>query len=520
MQIGALTVLWSMVLPPAAASAAPAQTTAQSQSPSWHGPVLSRSAATPYRVRWLPRWCRTAPAFLWIAPATGWWRYDGYRFHPQELDTPHPLARNLGWIRALLAGRATCRVWIGRETEAWPSTSLPIDPLRTAAARRYADQESAAPRVTIRALAEDSEGAIWVGRVGEGLERYEGQLRTAPEPSATNAAPASLPDDRVQALLVDRTGSLRVGSWQAWRDASRVARASSRCSRKWTWTGASCKACSRGRIGPAVGRHAGCTVVLIDAQRSYRAVIGRRASAVNSLVETLDGQIWIGRDDGHRCSRRSRRRSDCRRCEPTRPDAGTLAGGQVTGLLRDQRRMGFWVGGLWAWDCSVTTRRTPPSAVRGADAAGLGRLQMNQHSQPSVLPMTARSGLRTTVGGIARPGSGACSGVAASCRGSVGRARAPQVEAMAQDTGRHGLVGTALQRCSAGARNIACMQSLSPTRRGQCCDCWSADDGALWIGTEDRALPASSKIAQSRFASNSRVERGAPRRNPCAAAGT
>ena len=42
--------------------------------------------------------------------------FDGYHFRPQERDTVDPAARNLGWIRALLAG-CDGRLWIGTESD-------------------------------------------------------------------------------------------------------------------------------------------------------------------------------------------------------------------------------------------------------------------------------------------------------------------------------------------------------------------------------------------------------------------
>jgi hypothetical protein len=65
---------------------------------------------------------------------------------------------------------------------------------------------------TIRALAEDAAGGIWVGSEGGGLDRFDpgsgnfAHYRHSPQPG-------SLPDNRVQALLIDRQGTLWVGTW-------------------------------------------------------------------------------------------------------------------------------------------------------------------------------------------------------------------------------------------------------------------------------------------------------------------
>jgi ligand-binding sensor domain-containing protein len=62
----------------------------------------------------VPTMVQDRAGFLWIATGDGLVRYDGYRFRPQERESADPAARNLGWIRALLAG-SDGRLWIGTE---------------------------------------------------------------------------------------------------------------------------------------------------------------------------------------------------------------------------------------------------------------------------------------------------------------------------------------------------------------------------------------------------------------------
>jgi ligand-binding sensor domain-containing protein len=64
----------------------------------------------------VPTVAQDRAGFMWIATGDGLVRFDGYRFRPQARKTADPAARNLGWIRALLAGRDG-RLWIGTESD-------------------------------------------------------------------------------------------------------------------------------------------------------------------------------------------------------------------------------------------------------------------------------------------------------------------------------------------------------------------------------------------------------------------
>jgi ligand-binding sensor domain-containing protein len=64
----------------------------------------------------VPTVAQDRAGFMWIATGDGLVRFDGYRFRPQARKTADPAARNLGWIRALLAGRDG-RLWIDTESD-------------------------------------------------------------------------------------------------------------------------------------------------------------------------------------------------------------------------------------------------------------------------------------------------------------------------------------------------------------------------------------------------------------------
>ncbi len=112
----------------------------------------------------VPTIAQDRAGFLWIATGDGLVRFDGYRFRPQERESPDPAARNLGWIRALLAGRDG-RLWIGTE---WDGLAV-YDPANERVSSCHGDiDKNGGALPTIRALVEDSSGGIWAGSEGEG----------------------------------------------------------------------------------------------------------------------------------------------------------------------------------------------------------------------------------------------------------------------------------------------------------------------------------------------------------------
>jgi|GEM_PF-2249675 len=169
----------------------------------------------------VPAMAQDRAGFIWLGTGDGAVRYDGYRFRPGQRDSANPLARNLGWVRDMMGARDG-RVWLGSETEGLfvydPRTDR-VQLHRGASGESQGegpDQVPPAVVPVIRALAEDLDGAVWSGSTGGGLQRVD---PTTGDVAAwlSGPEPGSLPDNRVQALLVAvvqlRTRQLR------WRQA-------------------------------------------------------------------------------------------------------------------------------------------------------------------------------------------------------------------------------------------------------------------------------------------------------------
>lgn len=308
----------------------------------------------------VPALAQDRSGFLWIATGDGLVRFDGYRFRPQERESQDPAARNLGWIRALLSGRDG-RLWIGTEADGlavYDPASERVSLYRSDADKHAADEAGAksAASPTIRALAEDRDGAIWVGSMGSGLDRFNPTTASFTHYRHSNRV-GSLPDDRVQALLVDRQGALWVGTWAG---LSRRRPGSDHFepvfSEKNARDGASLAdsnvqalfEASDGRIW--VGTQQGDLAIVDPATAQGRILehaLGAAAISqgpVSSFVEAPGGQIWVGRASGielydaqNNCLLQQLRHDP-------RKSAG-LAGNEVTTLVLDHAGW-IWVGGF------------------------------------------------------------------------------------------------------------------------------------------------------------------------------
>jgi len=374
-------------LPLAAAAARLANVPAHAGSPPGATPAADRQAEPRFEsIAGIPRdvvatMVQDRAGFLWIATGDGLVRHDGYRFRPQGRESLVPATRNLGWLRALLVTRDG-RLWIGTESDGL----VAYDPAsELVSAHRPADVSTgSAP--TIVALAEDPDGAIWIGSLGGGLERYEpaSGRRTAYRYSRQpGGLPGGLPDDRVQALLFDRQGTLWVGTWQG---LSRHVRGSEIFQPVFSSAPSGADGSLHGRNVQALfeasdGRIWAGTqqgdLALIDPATAQGRMVGADANtddgdagqgapraAVSAFVEAPGGQLWVGRASGidvHDVSDGSRQR---RLRHDVRYRAG-LAANEVTSLLLD-RAGSIWVGGF-----GVGLQRHEPAqsglVMRGAD---------------------------------------------------------------------------------------------------------------------------------------------------------
>jgi diguanylate cyclase (GGDEF)-like protein len=424
--------------------------------------------------------------FLWIATGDGLLRHDGYRFRPQERESPVPARRNLGWIRALLAGRDG-RVWIGSESDGLAVYDPATDRVTSYGDGNTTASPTAMRVATIRALAEDRDGALWVGSLGSGLSRLDPATgrQKVHRKAADTAAEGGLPDDRVLALLVDRQGSLWVGSWTG---LSRLRAGSERFEPVLSGPGGMLRGrtvqslfeTTDGRVW--VGTQSGGLVV-VDPATGQAALVPAalsRSGAVTAFTESPRGRVWVGRTTGidlYDASSGALQRS--LKHDPRRVDG--LAGNEVTALLLDQ------AGGVWVAGLGLGLQRHNPSqpgiAVRGVDTEP-GAL----FTQGSVRSLLARHEgdfwLAPEAGGLlAMDASLRVTGrVALPSTEEAGSAAPSRVHAMAQ--ARDGRVwvatGSALHQLDAGRRPRRSLRLAV----GEVFSLLALDGGDLWLCTE------------------------------------
>ena len=288
--------------------------------------------------------------FLWIGTGAGLVRFDGYHFRQPGAPIENGVrsARSLGFIRALLVARDG-RLWIGTEADGLAA----YDPQTEKLSLFRSDANPQLPRSavsagTIRALAEDRDGQLWIGTIGHGLDRYdpvEGRFQ-----HFRQGLPGGLPDDRVQSLAIDGDGALWVGTWKG---LARKRAGADRFEPVFSTPGQpglagkivlSLFVAPDGRVW--AGTQQG-DLALIDPKTGEGTMLERAEDAVNGSVNTFvaldDRHLWLGRNGG--LELRAVASGELLRTMKHDPlNRGSLGGNEVRALMRD-RAGWIWTGG-------------------------------------------------------------------------------------------------------------------------------------------------------------------------------
>jgi len=290
--------------------------------------------------------------FLWIGTGAGLVRFDGYHFRQPGAPIENGVrsARSLGFIRALLVARDG-RLWIGTEADglaAYDPQSEKLSLFRSDANPQL--PRSAVSAGTIRALAEDRDGRLWIGTIGHGLDRYDPVEGRFQHFRQADPVPGALPDDRVQSLAVDGEGALWVGTWQG---LARKRAGADRFEPVFSTPG---KPGLAGRIvlslfvAPDGRVWAGTQqgdLAVVDPKTGEGRLLERAEDAVNGSVNAFvaldERHLWLGRNGG--LELRAVDSGELLRVMKHDPlNRGSLGGNEVRALMRD-RAGWIWTGG-------------------------------------------------------------------------------------------------------------------------------------------------------------------------------
>lgn len=256
---------------------------------------------------WVGALAVDAAGVLWIGTQAGLNRFEpeAEAFSVFRHDPVDSTSLAGDSVHALLVDRAG-RLWVGSEggLSRWDPIRAAFDSFALPVTADAADPAAAVDDRRVRALAEDSSGALWVGGV-HGLWRFD------PIEARFDAAPAGAPNagSAIHALAVDGRGRLWVGS-----DGLGLA-----------------------LLDPSLGRWSVPTDALNTGQ-------------VRSLLVHSDGVVWAGTETSlDRITPTADGGFEFSRFVHQRHNPNALARGRVMSLLEDREGtlwIGTWEGGV------------------------------------------------------------------------------------------------------------------------------------------------------------------------------
>lgn len=290
--------------------------------------------------------------WLWVGTYGGLLQFDGYRFrrHLHDPQDAGSIGGNL--VNALLLTREG-QLLVATETGGLSLYRPEYDDFQTF---RLADHPDGLPERRISAMAQDDNGSLWLGTMGDGLVQFDlqsGRVVAHFEASAQQADPAS---SRIEALLPMADGSLWVGTLNGLMylepglsnyvpafEPDAPGHAALGAARIWT-----IDRMANGMLW--VGALDGILAIVDPDARTLLSTLQRgeqardQSSAVRSIRQINPQEVWVGHSLGIEV-RRLRDGQLLRQIEHNPSNPAGLAGDDVRALHLD-RSGGIWVAGF------------------------------------------------------------------------------------------------------------------------------------------------------------------------------
>ena len=275
--------------------------------------------------------------FVWVGTARGLVRFDGHRFRLYgDRWSAAPEETSL-FVRSLLAG-SDGTLWVGTDFVGLARYDPASDSLQPV------DTQAAMPAsYSVNALATDAQGRLWAGTDNQGL------IMRAPDGTLQRIRSddgKGLPDDRIESLLIDRAGTLWLGSWNGLARRNRAQDGFGAVA--LDGPAARITTLFQGDDGQIwIGSRDGRLWRMPPDGELPRAVVdadaGSHDDAIYSLLQADAGTLWVGRANGVEI----RAAADGTLLHRLRHQPGnptSLASSEVRALLRDRGGQ-LWVGG-------------------------------------------------------------------------------------------------------------------------------------------------------------------------------
>ncbi len=223
--------------------------------------------------------------FLWVGTLGGLARWDGYRMrvHTAAPGAEGALPDN---VVQVLHRDAAGRLWVGTS-----AAGLARHDPATDRFVHHAAGPQGLSHVSVRSVADDGRGGLWVGTDGglDHLDPASGRVQRA-------AGEAGLPRAGVNALLRDGRGALWAGTAAGLfrRDAGAAAFVPVALAAGGAGEPSTLAEDARGRIWVGTLRHGAFVVDASGAHAAAPAVLGDQQQQVTSLVEARPGEMWVG----------------------------------------------------------------------------------------------------------------------------------------------------------------------------------------------------------------------------------